>query len=164
MPTSVVDRVNFIGRDQPQQAVFTDRSGNAIGDGDANYTEDPMEQAADLSGEVIPEVAPDHVEITGVDIKYTEPIESQTNDSMNPVEIPGVDLAHQTIERNDLDVSLPPEPALVEPTRSDASRQSGRERKTTEKYVPSMSDKRQELHIHTIRALISPRYSIQVFE
>jgi hypothetical protein len=145
MPESVVDRVNFIGRDQPQQAVFTDRSGNAIGDGDADYEEDPTEQAADLPGEVIPEVAPDHVEITGVDMEddepTDEPIESQTGDSMIPVETPGVDLAHQTIEINDLNVSPPPEPALVEPTSSNEPRQSGREQKTIGKYVPSMSGK-----------------------
>jgi hypothetical protein len=145
MPKSVVDWVNFIGWDQPQQAVFTDRSGNAIGDGDADYEEDPTEQAADLPGEVIPEVAPDHVKITGVDMEddepSDEPIESQTGDSMIPVEIPGVDLAHQTIEINDLDVSPPPEPALVEPTSSNKPRQSGRERKTIGKYVPSMSGK-----------------------
>jgi hypothetical protein len=145
MPKSVVDWVNFIGWDQPQQAVFTDRSGNAIGDGDADYEEDPTEQAADLPGEVIPEVAPDHVKITGVDMEddepSDEPIESQTGVSMIPVEIPGVDLAHQTIEINDLDVSPPPEPALVEPTSSNKPRQSGRERKTIGKYVPSMSGK-----------------------
>jgi hypothetical protein len=141
MPKSVVDRVNFIGRDQPQQAVFTDRSGNAIGDGDANYEENPIKQAADPLGVVIPEMAPDPVEITGVDMEYDEPIESQTDDSMNPVEILGVDLAHQTIEINDLDVSPPPELALVEPTCSNEPRRSGRERKTTGKYVPSMSGK-----------------------
>jgi hypothetical protein len=50
MPKSVVDRVNFIGRDQPQQAVFLNRSGNPIGDGDAAYAEDLAEQAADLLG------------------------------------------------------------------------------------------------------------------
>jgi hypothetical protein len=40
MPKSVVDRVNFIGRDQPSQTVFLDHSGNPIGDGDAVYEED----------------------------------------------------------------------------------------------------------------------------
>jgi hypothetical protein len=144
MPKSVVDRVNFIGRDQPQQAVFTDRSGNAIGDGDADYKEDPSGQAADLPGEVIPEVAPDHVKITGVDMEYDEPTDEpikSPDDSMTHVEIPGVDSAHQTIEINDPDVSPPPEPALVEPTSSNEPRRSGQERKTIGKYVPSMSGK-----------------------
>jgi hypothetical protein len=35
MPKSIVDRVNFIGRDQPSQTVFLDHSSNPIGDGDA---------------------------------------------------------------------------------------------------------------------------------
>lgn len=95
-----------------------------IGDGDADYEENPMEQATDLPGELIPEVAPDHVEITGVDMEYAEPIESQTDDSMNPIEIPGVDSAHQMIEINDLDVSPPSETALLEPTRSNEPRRS----------------------------------------
>jgi hypothetical protein len=91
MPKPIVDRVNFIGRDQPIQAVFLDRAGNPIGDGDADYEEDPADQTADLPEEVIPEVAPDHVKITGLDTENAEPIEFQANDSMSPVEIPGVD-------------------------------------------------------------------------
>ncbi len=47
--------------------------------------------------------------------------------------------AQQTIEINDLDVSLPPEPALVEPAKPDQPRQLGRERKAMEKYALSMS-------------------------
>jgi hypothetical protein len=79
MPKPVVDQVNFIGRDQPVQAVFTNHSGNVIGDGDAAYEEDPVEQVADLPGEVIPEVAPDHVEISGVDMEDAAPIKQQAS-------------------------------------------------------------------------------------
>ncbi len=76
MPKSVVDQVNFIGQDQPQQAVFLNHSGNPVGDGDAAYAEDLAEQAADLLGEVIPTVALNHIIITGVDMENTvEPIE-----------------------------------------------------------------------------------------
>jgi hypothetical protein len=141
MPKSIVDRVNFIGRDQPIQIVFLDRAGNPIGDGDANYEEDPAYPTANPQGEVIPKVAPDHIKITEVDAKNAEPIEFQANDLTSPVEIPGVDTAQQTIEINDLDVSLPPEPALVEPAKPDQPRRLGRERKATEKYAPSMSGK-----------------------
>ena len=92
----------------------------------------------DLPGEVIPKVAPDHVKITGVDMENTvEPIKPQVNDSMSPVEIPGVEATQQMIEINDLNISPPPEPALVE----SVPRQSGQERKAMEKYVPSMSGK-----------------------
>ncbi len=91
MPKSIVDRVNFIGRDQPSQTVFLNCSGNSIGDGDASYDEDKAHQTTDLPGEVIPEVAPDHVKITGVDMEDVEPIEFQANNFMSPVQIPGVD-------------------------------------------------------------------------
>ena len=84
MPPPVVDQVNFIGQDQPHQAVFPNRSGNAIGDGDATYAEDPVGHSADIPGEIIPEVAPDHVKITGVDTEDADmedaaPIEFQAN-------------------------------------------------------------------------------------
>jgi len=136
MPKSVVDRANFIGKDQPQQAVFFDRNGNPIGDDDAVH-EAPADQTADLPGEMIPEVAPDHPEITGVDVDNYDLV-----DSTNPVEIPGVDPSadtqHQTIEINDINVSPPAEPSLIEPEQP---RRSGRECKPTEKYIPSMSGK-----------------------
>jgi hypothetical protein len=48
MPKSIVDRVNFIGKDQPIQPVFLDHAGNPIGDGDANYEEDPVNPTANL--------------------------------------------------------------------------------------------------------------------
>jgi hypothetical protein len=78
MPKSVVDRVNYICRDQPIQPVFLNRAGNPIGDGDANYDEDPANPTANLPGEVIPKVAPDHVKITGVDdVKNMNPSNSK---------------------------------------------------------------------------------------
>ncbi len=125
MPKSIVVRVNFIGRDQPIQNVFLDRASNLIGDGDADDEEDPADPTANLPGEVIPEVAPDHVKITGVDVENAEPIEFQADNLTSPAEIPGVDTAQQTIEVNDLDVSPPPEPALVEPAKPDQPRQLG---------------------------------------
>jgi hypothetical protein len=142
MPKSVVDRVNYIGQDQPIQPVFLDHAGNPIGDGNADYMEeDPANPTTDLPGEVIPKVAPDHVKITGVDyVENAEPIKSQA-DLMSPVEIPGVDTAQQMIEINDLNLSPPQEPALIEPAKPDQPRQSGQERTATQKYAPSMSGK-----------------------
>ncbi len=72
-----------------------------------------------------PEVAPDHIDITGVDAENAEPIEFQADDLTSPVEIPGVDTAQQTIEIHDPDISPPPEPALLEPAKPDQPRQSG---------------------------------------
>jgi hypothetical protein len=125
MLKSVVNRVNFIGRDQPIQTMFLDHTGNPIGDGDANYEDDTADPKANLPGEVVPKVAPDHVEITGVDAENAKPIGFQADDSTSPVEIPGVDTAQQTIKISDLDFSPPPEPALVEPAKPDQPRQSG---------------------------------------
>ena len=102
--------------------MFLNCVGNPIGDGDADYEEDPANPTANLPGEVIPEVAPDHVEITGVDTENAEPIEFQADDSTSPVEIPGVDTAQQTIEINDLNLSPPQEPALIEPAKPDQPR------------------------------------------
>jgi hypothetical protein len=141
MPQSMVDRVNYIGRDKPIQPVFINCAGNPIGDGDANYEEDPANPPANFPGEVIPKVAPDNVKITGVDdADNGEPIKYQA-DLTSPVEIPGVDTAQQTIEIDDLDLSLPQEPALIEPAKPDQPRQLGQERKAMQKYAPSMSGK-----------------------
>ncbi len=89
---------------------------------------------------MIPEVAPDHVKITGVDAENAEPIEFQA-DLMSSVEIPGVDTAQQTIEINDLDLSLPQELPLIKPAKPDQPRRSGQECKAMQKYAPSMSGK-----------------------
>ncbi len=87
-----------------------------------------MNPIANLSGEVIPEVAPDHIEITAVDAENAEPIKFQA------------DLT-SSVEINDLDLSPPQEPALIEPAKPDQPRRSGQERKAMQKYAPSMSDK-----------------------
>ncbi len=121
--------------------MFLNRSSSPIGDGNASYEEDEAHQSTDLPGKVIPEVAPDHVKITGVDMEDVEPIEFQANDLMSPAEIPGVDATQQTIEINDLNVSPPLEPALVEPAKPDQPRQLGQERKPMKRYAPSMSGK-----------------------
>ncbi len=86
MPKSIFDRVNIISRDQPIQPVFLNRASNPIGDGDADYEEDPANSTANLPGEVIPEVAPDHVKIIGVDAENAEPIKFQA-DLISSVEI-----------------------------------------------------------------------------
>ncbi len=52
-----------------------------------------------------------------------------------------MDTAQQTIEINDLNLSPPQEPALIEPAKPDQPRQLERECKATYKYAPSMSGK-----------------------
>mgnify|MGYP006998131545 CR=1 FL=1 len=63
MPQSVINHVNFVGRDQPSQAVFIDCTGNVIGDNDPAYnTYDPATFDDNLPGEILPDVAPDNVD------------------------------------------------------------------------------------------------------
>ena len=120
--------------------MFTDRSGNVIGDDDAGYDDVP-DDTADLPGEVIPEVAPDAIDITGVDEDNTAPVPTDRNDSTGVFDLndsTGVAAPTQTVAINDVDMSPPPEPALV---ADQQPRRSGRDRKATERYVPSLSGK-----------------------
>jgi hypothetical protein len=161
MPKSVVDRVNYIGRDEPIQPVFLHHTNNPIGDGDADYEEDPANPTVNLPGEVIPEVAPDHVKITRVDdAENAEPFKFQA-DLTSPVEIPGVDTAQKTIEINNFNLSPPQEPALIEPAKSDQPRLLERECKAMQKYAPSMSGKS---YAYTQLGLLFLRYAVQVFK
>jgi hypothetical protein len=70
MPDLVIDRVNALGRDQPQHMTFTDRHGHPIGDVEIPGVDDQEEDDARLSG-VVPVIA-DDIEITGVDVEGTE--------------------------------------------------------------------------------------------
>jgi hypothetical protein len=139
MPNSVMDRVHFFGRDQPLQATFTDRSGDANGDDDAIYDNAPdNDNTADSQGELIPEVAPDATNITGVDKENTTPMASHTD----PNDSTGVATPTQNVYINDIDASPPPEPDFIlPPSSSEQPRQSGLEHKTTERYIPSLSSK-----------------------
>jgi hypothetical protein len=118
--------------------MFTDRSGNVIGDDNAAYDDAP-DETADLPGELIPEVAPDAIDITGVEGDNTTPVASHTdhNDSTGVADhndSTGVAALTQTVYINDIDRSPPPEPALIVAEQH----QGG---KVTERYVPSLSGK-----------------------
>jgi hypothetical protein len=66
MPDLVIDRVNALGRDQPQHTTFTDRHGRLIGD-----VEIPGVDAEEEDDDHLPGVGPviaDDIEITGVDV------------------------------------------------------------------------------------------------
>jgi hypothetical protein len=91
------------------------------------------------TGEILPEAAPDPVDITGVDHGDFGPEPS----SGTPSDIPGVSAGDQPININDIDVSGEQEPTLVEPPSGPAqpTRRSERQRKSPEKYVPSMPGK-----------------------
>jgi hypothetical protein len=70
MPDLVIDRVNALGRDQPQQMNFIDRHGRLIGD-----VEIPGVDAKENDDDHLPGVVPvitDDIKITGVDVEGTE--------------------------------------------------------------------------------------------
>jgi hypothetical protein len=70
MPDLVINRVNALGRDQPQHMTFTDRHGCLIGDVEIPGVDDQEEDDDHLPG-VVP-VITDDTEITGVDVEGTE--------------------------------------------------------------------------------------------
>ena len=110
MPQSVIDRVNFLGRDQPHLPIFTDRSGDAIGDDDPFYEHSAQTDMDNHpTGEILPDAAPDPVDVTGVDHEDLDPNPS----SDTPSDIPGV--SDQPINIDDINISGEQEPTLVEP-------------------------------------------------
>jgi hypothetical protein len=70
MPDLAIDRVNTLGRDQPQHMTFTNRHGRLIGDVEIPGVDDQEEDDDHLPG-VVP-VITDDIEITGVDVEGTE--------------------------------------------------------------------------------------------
>jgi hypothetical protein len=89
MPDLVIDRVNTLGRDQPQHMTFTDRHGHLMGDVEIPGVDDQEEDDDHLPG-VVPVIA-DDIEITGVDVEGTE-----TQDAVPApqVEIDDLDIHH----------------------------------------------------------------------
>jgi hypothetical protein len=69
MPDLVIDRVNTLCRDQPQQMTFTDRHGCLIGDVEIPGVDAKEDDDDHLPG-VVPVITED-IEITGVDVEGT---------------------------------------------------------------------------------------------
>jgi hypothetical protein len=67
IPDLVIDRVNILGRDQPQHMTFTDRHGRLIGDVEIPGVDNQEEDDDHLPG-LVPVIA-DDIEITGVDVE-----------------------------------------------------------------------------------------------
>jgi hypothetical protein len=69
MPDLVIDRVNALGRDQPQHMTFTDRHGLLMGDVEIPGVDDEEENDDHLPG-VVPVIL-GNIDITGVDVEGT---------------------------------------------------------------------------------------------
>jgi hypothetical protein len=134
MPDMVIAHVNTLGRDQPEQLIFTDRHGCHIGD-------------------------TDHGEIPGVDFAEDD---DDLFPGVDPVKLPGVDIADidaapQTVEINDLDEIPAPDPPPIkaetlDPVQAQAApqepavvaqptgvRRSTQTKTQTKSYTPSMT-------------------------
>jgi hypothetical protein len=89
MPDLVIDQVNALSRDQPQQMTFTDRHGRLIGDVEIPGVDAEEDDDGHLPGMI--GVITDDIEITGVDVEGTE-----TQDSVPApqVEIDDLEIHH----------------------------------------------------------------------
>jgi hypothetical protein len=104
MPDLVIDRVNALGRDQPQHMTFTDRHGQLIGNVDIPGVDDKEENDDHLPG-VVPVIA-DDIDITGVDLEGTK--------TQNAVPAPQVEIDDLNIHHAD------PAPIEVAPTQEES--------------------------------------------
>jgi hypothetical protein len=68
MPQTVIDRVNILGKDQPEQFIFTDRKGRLIGDVELpslDELDDPNEQTpVEIPGVAREETTPQITDVT----------------------------------------------------------------------------------------------------
>jgi hypothetical protein len=103
MPDLVIDRVNALCRDQPQQMTFTDRHGCLIGDVEIPGVDADEDKDDHLPGVV--QVITGDIKITGVDAEVTE-----TQDS---VSAPHVEIDDLNIHHAD------PAPIEVTPTQAE---------------------------------------------
>ena len=161
MPDMVIARVNVLGNDQPEQLVFTDRKGRAIGDIEIpgvppdDVDEDEIIQLPGVDAGI--QEAPvfdDDVELPGVDMDGPEdPPEIQVDDLDEPEPDPApveVDQAPAEVvvetvdEVEEQDIGAPTvEPAApAEVPAAEGPRRSTRTRSAPRDYTPSMSGSR----------------------
>jgi hypothetical protein len=103
MPDLVSDRVNALGRDQPQQMTFKDRHGRLIGDIEIPGVDADEEDNDPLPG-VVPVIA-DDIDIQGVDVEGPE--------AQDSVPTPQVEIEDLNIPHDD------PAPIEVAPTQEE---------------------------------------------
>jgi hypothetical protein len=140
MPDLVIDRVNALGRDQPQHMTFTDRHGRLIGDVEIPGVDAEEEDDDHLPG-VVPVIAYD-IEITGVDVEGTE-----TKDTVPAPQVEIDDLNIHHADPAPIEVAPTQEEPRTEtpapvalPAHAPELRRSTRVRsQTNQEYTPSLS-------------------------
>jgi Reverse transcriptase (RNA-dependent DNA polymerase) len=150
MPDLVIDRVNTLGGDQPEQLTFTDRHGRLIGDTDdvTNPNDDILNPTVDDSD--IPGV--DIVELPGVDMDKVVEDTAPTITEIDDLDIPTPSDAMETITDGTVEPTPVAQPiSTQDETRAptlqpikpqDEPRRSTRNRTQTKAYAPSFSGSR----------------------
>jgi len=170
MPDTVIQRVNLIAKDQPEQLMFTDRSGRQIGDVeipgvDSGTTssapqtaiDDEEEEVVEADSEVLdPDNDTNMNEEQEIDQELEAAVEPEPNRIEPDDEPVGVESLETIQEDEQRQVQFEPDPVEVEPTAAmeetgedqhqiPGVRRSARVRtQTNPGYEPSMSGKKYE--------------------
>jgi hypothetical protein len=139
MPDIVIDQVNELGSDQPQQMTFTDRHGRLIGDIEIPGVDANKDDDDPLPG-VVP-VITDNIEIPRVDVERTE---AQDAVPAPQVEIDDLDILHDDpapIEVSPTQGEQAPEThaPVALPAQAPGLRRSTFRSQANQGYTPSMS-------------------------
>jgi hypothetical protein len=151
MPDTVIDRVNELGKGQPEQLVFTDRKGRLIGDVDLTGVSTGNNQAPQQQNDPEIEVNDNDLDIIPGE-EEAAPVEEP---EVQPAAVPEVDEQQQvqqqpqveveTVEEEAVDDNHGPVPA-PEPAQAQDElpgvRRSSRVRFKPAGYTPSMTGKR----------------------
>jgi hypothetical protein len=140
MPDLVIDRVNALGRDQPQHMIFTDIHGPLFADVEIPGVDDQVEDDDHLPG-VVPVIS-DDIEITGVDMERTE-----TQDAVPAPQVEIDDLAIHHANPAQIEVAPTqeeprtetPAPVTLPAQTPDLRRATTVRSQTNQGYTPSLS-------------------------
>jgi hypothetical protein len=140
MPDIMIDRINTLGRDQPQKMTFTDRHGRLIGDIEIPGVDADEGDDDHLPGVVL--VIADYIDIPGVDVEGTE-----TQDAVPApqVEIDDLDIHHadpvpiEVAPVQEEPASEMPAPCALPLQANDLRRLTRVRSQTNQGYTPSMS-------------------------
>jgi hypothetical protein len=145
MPDTVIARVNTLGRDQPEQLIFTDRRGRLIGDVEVPGVDFETDDDAELPG--VDPVDVDHVELPGVDAGNDTPQIVEIDDldiqAADPAPIewePPVTV--DTVDEIPAEPVVPAPAPVAQPVETPGIRRSARVRTQPKAYAPSMSGTR----------------------
>ena len=159
MPDMVIERVNVLGSDQPEQFVFTDCKGHPIGDveipgvdtEDNNGVDDALIPGVEAQDLQIP-VVEDDVELPGVELNESEnsPIVAIDDDldvgQPDPAPIAADpepnEVVVETVEDDPMPDPVQNDPAPAPEPQVQGPRRSAQARMAPQSYTPSMTGSR----------------------